>query len=155
MRLWRMEASDVHDIESMSLSYVCTTKTVYLFQSILSRAFCHFSSRWYPVQPKDRRTVTPFKSPLDRWSFRSFLLWDMKPWLGHLRPSGSVLSKTAIFPKKQGRKREISRANESARGWSLREANVTSLGERQRRTAWWARHSKDTANDHLVETCLY
>ena len=22
------------------------------------------------------------------------------------------------------------------------------LGERQRRTAWWARHSKDTANDH-------
>ena len=36
--------------------------------------------------------------------------------------SGSVLSKTAIFPKKQERKREIS--NESARGWSLREANV-------------------------------
>jgi len=36
--------------------------------------------------------------------------------------SGSVLSKTAIFPKKQGRKREIS--NESARGWLLREANV-------------------------------
>jgi len=36
--------------------------------------------------------------------------------------SGSVLSKTAIFPKKQGRKREIS--NESALGWSLREANV-------------------------------
>jgi len=35
----------------------------------------------------------------------------------YLRPS-----KTAIFPKKQGRKREIS--NESARGWSLREANV-------------------------------
>ena len=29
---------------------------------------------------------------------------------------------TAIFPKKQGRKREIS--NESARGSSLREANV-------------------------------
>ena len=29
------------------------------------------------------------------------------------------------------------------------------LGERQRRTAWWARHSKDTANDHLVQTCLY
>jgi len=27
-----------------------------------------------------------------------------------------------IFPKKQGRKREIS--NESARGWSLREVNV-------------------------------
>jgi len=36
--------------------------------------------------------------------------------------SGSVLLKTAIFPKKQGRKREIS--NESARGWSLQEANV-------------------------------
>jgi len=29
------------------------------------------------------------------------------------------------------------------------------LGARQRRTAWWARHSKDTANDHLVQTCLY
>jgi len=29
------------------------------------------------------------------------------------------------------------------------------LGERQRRTAWWARHRKDTANDHLVQTCLY
>jgi len=29
------------------------------------------------------------------------------------------------------------------------------LGDRQRRTAWWARHSKDTANDHLVQTCLY
>ena len=28
------------------------------------------------------------------------------------------------------------------------------LGERQRRTAWWARRSKDTANDHLVQTCL-
>jgi len=36
--------------------------------------------------------------------------------------SGSVLSKTAMFPKKEGRKREIS--NESARGSSLREANV-------------------------------
>jgi len=29
------------------------------------------------------------------------------------------------------------------------------LGERQRCTAWWARHSEDTANDHLVQTCLY
>jgi len=28
-------------------------------------------------------------------------------------------------------------------------------GEHQRRTAWWARHSKDTANDHLVQMCLY
>jgi len=36
--------------------------------------------------------------------------------------SNSVLSKTAIFPKKEGRKREIS--NESSRGSSLREANV-------------------------------
>ena len=35
--------------------------------------------------------------------------------------SGSILSKTAIFPKKEGRKREIS--NESARS-SLREVNV-------------------------------
>jgi len=35
--------------------------------------------------------------------------------------SDSVLSKTAIFPKKEGRKRELS--NESARGSSLREAN--------------------------------
>ena len=39
-----------------------------------------------------------------------------------LRKSDSVLSKTAILPKKEGRKREIS--NESARGSSLREANV-------------------------------
>jgi len=29
------------------------------------------------------------------------------------------------------------------------------LGERQRHTARWARHSKDTANDHLVQTCCY
>jgi hypothetical protein len=36
--------------------------------------------------------------------------------------SDSVLSKTAIFPKKEGKKREIS--DESARGSSLREANV-------------------------------
>jgi len=36
--------------------------------------------------------------------------------------SESILSKTAIFPQKRGRKREIS--NESARGSSLREANV-------------------------------
>jgi len=36
--------------------------------------------------------------------------------------SNSVLSKTAIFPKKEGRKHEIS--NESARGSSLREPNV-------------------------------
>ena len=36
--------------------------------------------------------------------------------------SNSVLSKTAIFPKKEGRKREIS--DESARGPSLCEANV-------------------------------
>jgi len=36
--------------------------------------------------------------------------------------SGSVLSKTAIFPKNKGRKREIS--NESARGSSVRKANV-------------------------------
>jgi len=36
--------------------------------------------------------------------------------------SGSVLSKTAIFPKNEGRKREIS--NESERGSSLRKANV-------------------------------
>jgi len=34
----------------------------------------------------------------------------------------SVLSKTAIFPQKEGRKREIS--NESAQGSSLRQANV-------------------------------
>jgi len=37
--------------------------------------------------------------------------------------SESVLSKTAIFPKKEGRNREIS--NEPARGSSLREANVS------------------------------
>jgi len=36
--------------------------------------------------------------------------------------SDSVLSKTAIFPKTEGRKREIT--NESAWGSSLREANV-------------------------------
>ena len=36
--------------------------------------------------------------------------------------SDSVLSQTAIFPQKEGRKREIS--NESARGSSLRETNV-------------------------------
>jgi len=36
--------------------------------------------------------------------------------------SDSVLSKTAIFPKKEERKREIS--NESAQGSSLCEANV-------------------------------
>jgi len=36
--------------------------------------------------------------------------------------SGFVLSKTAIFPKKKGRKREIS--NEFARGSSLYEANI-------------------------------
>ena len=36
--------------------------------------------------------------------------------------SDSVLSKTGIFPKKEGRKREIS--NESARGSSLRQANA-------------------------------
>jgi len=35
--------------------------------------------------------------------------------------SGSILSKTAIFPKKEGRKREIS--NEAARGSSTHEAN--------------------------------
>ena len=35
---------------------------------------------------------------------------------------GSVFSKTAIFPKKEGRNREIS--DESARGSSLRKANV-------------------------------
>ena len=40
----------------------------------------------------------------------------------HRYINDSVLSKTAIFPKKEGRKREIS--NESARGSSLREANV-------------------------------
>ena len=36
--------------------------------------------------------------------------------------SDSVLSKTAIFPQKEVRKREIS--NESARGSSLRDTNV-------------------------------
>jgi len=29
------------------------------------------------------------------------------------------------------------------------------LDEHQLRTAWWARHRKDTANDHLVQTCLH
>jgi len=29
------------------------------------------------------------------------------------------------------------------------------LGDQHRRTAWWARHSKDTANDALVQMCLY
>jgi len=41
------------------------------------------------------------------------------------------LIKDAIFPQKEGRKREIS--NESTRGSSLDQR----LGERQRRTAWW------------------
>jgi len=36
--------------------------------------------------------------------------------------SGFVLSKTAMFPENEGRKREIS--NESARGSSLSKANV-------------------------------
>ena len=36
--------------------------------------------------------------------------------------SGSILSNTAIFPKKEGRKGEI--FNESVRSSSLREANV-------------------------------
>jgi len=36
--------------------------------------------------------------------------------------SDSILSKTAIFPQKEGRKREI--FNESAWGSSLRETNV-------------------------------
>ena len=39
----------------------------------------------------------------------------------HRTMSDSVLSKTAIFPQKEGRKREIS--NESARCSSLRETN--------------------------------
>jgi len=39
-----------------------------------------------------------------------------------LQLANSFLSKTAIFPKKEGRKRKIS--NKSARGSSLREANV-------------------------------
>ena len=42
--------------------------------------------------------------------------------LAGLITSDSVLSKTAIFPNKEGRKHEIS--NESARGSSLREVNV-------------------------------
>jgi len=33
--------------------------------------------------------------------------------------------------------------------------SATNPGERQRCTAWWARHSEDTANDYLVQTCLY
>ena len=39
-----------------------------------------------------------------------------------LTTSDSVLSKTAIFPQQEGRKRDIS--NEPARGSSLRETNV-------------------------------
>jgi len=62
--------------------------------------------------------------------------------------SGSVLSNTAIFPKKEGRKRESS--NESARGGSP--WRNQHLGEHRRRTEGLARHSKDTANDHLVQT---
>jgi len=42
-------------------------------------------------------------------------------FLKNLGYSDSVLSKTAIFPKKEGRKREIS--NESARGSSLHETD--------------------------------
>ena len=44
-------------------------------------------------------------------------------WIGFRQNgSDSVLSRTAIFPQKEGRKREISK--ESARGSSLRETDV-------------------------------
>ena len=99
--------------------------------------------------------------------------------------SGSVLLKTTMFPKEKGRKRES--CNESARGWSLGEANIWVSTEGtpndgqgycsvlqgvtvccrvlqcvavcysvlQCYTEWRARHSKNIANDHLVQTCLY
>jgi len=62
--------------------------------------------------------------------------------------SDSVLSRTVIFP-------------------GMREGNVVQfqwictgfvaqrdqgVGEHQRRTAWWARHSENTSNDHVVQT---
>jgi len=63
--------------------------------------------------------------------------------------NGSVLSKTAIFPrgKETWEIQRICTGFVAPRGQRI--------GERQRRTAWWARHSKDTANNHLVQKCLY
>jgi len=65
--------------------------------------------------------------------------------------SVSFLSKKAIFPR--------------ARKWKRLEfqwictrmpaERSHRLGEQQRRTEWWVRNNKDTANDHLVQTCLY
>ena len=58
--------------------------------------------------------------------FRHFCVLHKSAWTCHFfyctRECESVLSKTAIFPTKEGRKREIS--NESEWGSSLREANV-------------------------------
>ena len=68
----------------------------------------------------------------------------------HMHDSESVLSKTAIFPQKEEKTWDFQRI---CTGFVAPRGQR--LGERQRRTAWWARHSEDTANDHLVQTCLY
>ena len=67
------------------------------------------------------------------------------------RSKMALLSKDGHLPWNKGRKRNqfqwICMGLVAPRGQRL--------GEHQRHTTWWARHRKDTANDHLVKTCLY
>ena len=65
--------------------------------------------------------------------------------------SDSVLSKTAIFPGMRGG--NVAQFQWICTGFVAPRGQC--LGKHQRRTAWWARHSEDTTNDHLVQTCLY
>jgi len=73
---------------------------------------------------KTLRTIIPYKRACIR---KTTVTPNFLPKIGIVfqgvqRKSDSVLSKTAIFVKKEGRKRKIS--NESARDSSRRKANV-------------------------------
>jgi len=69
-----------------------------------------------------------------------------------VRFSPSIVLEFAILPATNlsiaikvviRRSKEVRESNEFARGWWRGQR----LGEHQRRTKWWARHSKDTEND--------
>jgi len=77
--------------------------------------------------------------------------WQHESAVQGIITSESVLSQDGHLPWNKGSKRVqfqwICTGLVNSRGQRL--------GEHQRRTTGWARHSKDTANDHLVQTCLY
>ena len=111
--------------------------------NFLSAALSTTELWWRLNHRKSLRTLS-----IDSATHRNMNAWHSF-WFYRMITSDSILSKTAIFPGM--REGNVAKFQWIRTGFVVPRGQR--LGEHQRHTAWWARHSEDTANDHLVQTC--